>query len=122
MAVSLIPSPLPSGSVSSLVDFEHLGGPGGTIPPPLTYVERPGAGGYAEISGTAASHRERGTPTDIDEDRGDFIFDKSPSYWRQSEPLAEELMRDTAFTTMMKLMMRKTPVTRLPSAPTIYAF
>jgi hypothetical protein len=69
-------SPLASTVVSSSSD--HRGGPGGTIPSPLRDVARPDAGGYAEISGPAASHHERGTPTNIDEDRGYFIFDKVP--------------------------------------------
>jgi hypothetical protein len=51
----LLPSPLPSGSASSSVDSEHLGGLGGTIPPESRDFLRPGAEGYVQISGMAAS-------------------------------------------------------------------
>jgi hypothetical protein len=65
MAASLLPFPLPSGSASSLVGSEHVGGPGGTIPPNLRDVARPDAGGYAQISTLAVSYHERGTSDDI---------------------------------------------------------
>ena len=51
----LLPSHLPSGSASSLVDFEHFGGPGGTIPPKSRDFQRPDAEGYGQISSMALS-------------------------------------------------------------------
>ena len=55
IAASVLPSPLPSGSVSSSADFEHCEGPGGTIPPKSRDSLRPDAEGYAHISGMTAS-------------------------------------------------------------------
>jgi hypothetical protein len=61
MAASALPSPLPFGSASSSVGCEHLGGPGGTIPPKSRDFPRPDAGGYARISGANAPGPERGS-------------------------------------------------------------
>jgi hypothetical protein len=92
----LLSLPLPSGlapPLAKLVDYEHIGGPRGTISQKMRDVARLDAGGYVQISTVLVSHHERGTPDDI-------VRDEANSSSLPLHP-ANGRIRDAALTAWM---------------------